>query len=66
MLQRDTGGAWQQCVRQTTLRPWQRHELADAVANAGFVPVQCYGDMAGAPFDGASSANLIVVARRRP
>jgi glycine/sarcosine N-methyltransferase len=66
MLQRDTGGAWQQRVRETPLRPWQHDELADAVTNTGFSAVRCYGDMAGAPFDATGSANLIVVARRGP
>ena len=63
-LQRGQGEAWQQRVRATTLRPWRRDELVDMVTGAGFAPVQCYGDMAGAPFDGASSANLIIVAQR--
>lgn len=66
MLQREEGEAWQQRIRQTTLRPWRRDELVDAVANAGFAPVRCYGDMASAPFDATGSANLIVVARRGP
>jgi glycine/sarcosine N-methyltransferase len=65
MLQRGEGGVWQQHVRETTLRPWRRDELVDAVTHAGFVAVQCYGDMAGAPFDATGSANLIVVARAR-
>lgn len=63
-LQRDQGGAWQQRVRATTLRPWRRDELVDAVTSAGFAPVPCYGDMAGAPFDSTGSANLIIVAQR--
>jgi len=63
MLQRDQGGTWQQRVRETTLRPWRYDELVNAVTKAGFAHVQRYGDMAGAPFDHTSSANLIVVAR---
>lgn len=62
-LQR-TGGAWQQRLSSTRLRPLLQAELAKALAAEGFGEVVFHGNMAGAAFDPQSSGNLVVTARR--
>jgi SAM-dependent methyltransferase len=49
--------------RRVQLRAWTRSELGPALRAAGFAPTW-HGDMAGGPFEGALSPDLVVVARR--
>lgn len=65
-LERSAGGPWRQRIDATRLYPWRRDELVAALAQVGFVEIACYGDMAGGPFDAASSGNLVLTARRGP
>lgn len=64
-LHREGEGAWQQRTMATRLRPLRQAELVEALAKTGFNCIDCYGDMAGSPFDPQSSGNLVVVARRQ-
>ena len=63
-LTRQGDGAWGQRAEATRLRPWQQPDVAAAAADVGFEYVVTYGDMVGAPFDPATSPNLVVVIRR--
>jgi len=63
-LRRQGTGQWAQQVETTTLRPWLHDELRSAIGASGFDEITCYGDMSGAPFDPASSGNLIMTAHR--
>ncbi len=63
-LQRESGGAWSQEAEATTLRPWLREELMQAMEDAGFAGLVCYGNMVGAPFDAANSDDLVLLAQR--
>jgi glycine/sarcosine N-methyltransferase len=63
-LQRESGGAWSQEAEATTLRPWLHEEVLQAIADAGFAGCVCYGNMGGAPFDAASSDDLVLLAHR--
>lgn len=51
--------------RRVELRAWSRADLEPLLAAAGFTPTW-HGDMAGGPFEGARSPDLVVVARREP
>lgn len=62
--ERDGRGPWKQRVDATRLYPWRHSQLVEAVVGAGFDDVQCYGDMAGAPYDRESSGNLVLTARQ--
>lgn len=53
---------WQVEVYSTRQRPWQRSELFSQLTFAGFTHVQFYGDLSGAPFDKATSEDLVIVA----
>ena len=61
-LKREGSGAWQQTVSAARLRPLPRVELGQALAAAGFGQVAWFGGLGGAPFDPASSGNLVAVA----
>jgi hypothetical protein len=63
-LEREGGGPWRQRADATRLYPWRRDQLVRAAQEAGFDSIQCYGDMAGAPYDRESSGNLVLTARR--
>lgn len=63
-LRREDGGAWQQAVTTTRLRPLVQAELTAALQEAGFSDIEAYGNMTGAPFDPAASGNLILTARK--
>lgn len=52
-------------VREVRLRAWTWPELRPRLAAAGFGNCECFGDMAGAPFDAATSTDLIFIARRQ-
>jgi SAM-dependent methyltransferase len=58
------GSGWEQHADATRLYPWRHDQLVDAVVEAGFDRLQCYGDMAATPYDRESSGNLVLVARR--
>ena len=49
----------------TALRPHRTAELIDALQNAGFDPVEPYGDLAFSPYDPAESNLLVLQATRR-
>jgi len=55
---------WQQRVLSAPLWPWRQQELLQALPQAGFHSVTCYGDNQGVPFDTRASPNLIITARR--
>ncbi len=63
-LERDESGTWEQRVEATCLYPWRHAELLEAVVEAEFEDVRCYGDMAGAPYDPETSGNLVLTAKR--
>jgi glycine/sarcosine N-methyltransferase len=56
-------GGWQQTVISTPLYPLRQEELLHSLEQAGFSQVQAYGNMNGAPYDPASSGNLVMTAR---
>lgn len=62
-LKREDECAWSQSVSTSQLRPLLRAELASSLEAAGFTTIDTFGNMAGAPFDPATSPNLVVVAR---
>ncbi len=62
-LKRVAQGKWSQQVTTSRLRPLLKDELISSLAEAGFVNLTPFGDMAGAPFDPGLSPNLIVLAR---
>lgn len=61
-LRRDGEEVWMQAVEATRLRPWLHSEMVEMVGLAGFNTIASYGDMAGKPFDPATSDNLILTA----
>lgn len=63
-LQRSGQGAWQQSITSTRLAPLRQAGLTEALKKAGFHEIRAYGDMQGAPFDEATSGNLIILAER--
>jgi SAM-dependent methyltransferase len=62
-LRRGAQESWSQRVATTRLWPLRHKDLVTAVRAAGFVDVDCWGDMQGNRFDQAQSGNLIVTAR---
>ncbi len=64
-LRREGAGGWQQAANATRLRPLLQEEMQAAMAAAGFEAVTCFGDMAGTPFEAASSGNLVLTGRRK-
>ena len=63
-LRREAGGAWQQLVTSTRLRPLIQAELGEGLTQAGFEQVEWYGGLDGSEFDIENSGNLVVVAIR--
>ncbi len=63
-LRREAGGAWRQSVTTTRLRPLLRDELVAALQASGFGNVQVFGGLNGAPFDPASSGNLVIITQK--
>jgi SAM-dependent methyltransferase len=61
-LRRINDAGWSQQVSQTRLRPLRQAEVTSGLAAAGFTRINCYGNMAGEPFEPHASGNLIVVA----
>ncbi|HSL84107.1 MAG TPA: class I SAM-dependent methyltransferase [Thermoanaerobaculia bacterium] len=50
--------------REVLLRGWRRAEIEAALRDAGITPERALGGFDGAPFDAASSQDLVLVARR--
>ena len=63
-LQRQDEGEWTQQVSTTSLFPIVQATLFDALSNAGFTAVECWGNMDGSSFM-ETSPNLIVAARKQ-
>ena len=63
-LRRKGTERWEQRVTSTRLWPQTQRELTPALEEAGFGEIIWWGDMQSAPFDPASSPNLVVTARR--
>jgi glycine/sarcosine N-methyltransferase len=61
-LKREGQGNWNQQVVTSRLRPLIHAEIVDALSAAGFLTITSFGNMAGAPFDPASSGNLVLTA----
>jgi glycine/sarcosine N-methyltransferase len=61
-LRQEAGGAWQQQVTRTRLRPLTQAELGEWLTRAGFEQVEWYGGLDGSGFEIAKSGNLVVVA----
>lgn len=59
-----TENGWSQDIESTELRPLFGHDLANALAEVGFVDVTLYGAYDGSAFDPAQSSDLIAVAVR--
>lgn len=55
---------WDYRVDSTPLRAIRQQELGEALAGAGFGPVQWYGALSLEPFEPATSGDLVVVAER--
>jgi SAM-dependent methyltransferase len=51
-------------LQSTTLRPWQRDDLAAAITDAGLVGAEAFGSLDFAPFPPEQSDTLLIVARR--
>jgi glycine/sarcosine N-methyltransferase len=60
-LRREQDGPWEQRVTSTELRPWQRAELIQAIEQAGYGQLRCFGDMQGHVWE-PESPNLVLVA----
>ncbi len=56
--------SWKQQISQSLLFPLRQNELLNALAQAGFKEITCYGGLNGSVFEAASSANLVFTARR--
>jgi ubiquinone/menaquinone biosynthesis C-methylase UbiE len=56
---------WSVDVQSTLQKPYQRDELASLLASSGFDDLAYYGDLKNAPYDPASSGDLVIVARPR-
>jgi SAM-dependent methyltransferase len=63
-LKRHGDGAWTQRVTSTNLWPQTRDELVEALEEAGFEAIACFGDLESAQFDPADSPNLVIVASK--
>jgi hypothetical protein len=63
-LERQEGEAWKEHVDSTQLYPWRREQLVTSLGDAGFVDVNCYGDMRASVFNLDTSGNLVLVAKR--
>jgi len=63
-LHSGSGEGWQQEISSTFLRPLYEEGLLQALQDAGFKDMVCYGDMTGASFNTETSGNLIITARR--
>jgi glycine/sarcosine N-methyltransferase len=63
-LRREGADGWNQQVMTTRLRPLLQAELTAALRATGFQDIASYGNMSGAPFEAATSGNLVVTARR--
>ncbi len=63
-LRREGAGPWTQTVSSTRLRPTPAEELTSALSAAGFEGIVCLGHMSGEPYQAASSANLVLTARK--
>jgi len=61
-LKRNGANPWSQQVTSTRLRPWRQDEMLQALSEAGFEKLVCYGSMAGEPFDPQTSGNLVITA----
>ena len=64
-LRREDGGPWSQKVMSSRLRPLTQAELLAALKSAGFDRLESFGNLAGAPFEPATSSNLVVRARKQ-
>lgn len=62
-LKREAGGAWQQAVQSTPLRPLLADEMRAAFQTAGFEAITLYGNLAGADFAPMESGNLVLAAQ---
>jgi glycine/sarcosine N-methyltransferase len=60
---RRRGGAWSQSAQSTPLRALRRQTMEGALAEAGFSSIETFGGYDGAPFDPATSPDLVIVAR---
>ena len=63
-LSRDGTAPRQQRLTATRLRPQTQAELSAALSAAGFGEITACGSLSGAPFDPASSGNLVMVCRK--
>jgi glycine/sarcosine N-methyltransferase len=63
-LRREGAGPWAQAVTSTRLRPLLAEELTSALIAAGFEGIVCLGHMSGELYQVATSANLVLTARR--
>jgi len=62
LFEKNDKGAWSVQVQSTPQRPYQKLEIGDLLARAGFHDREFYGDLSGEPFDAAESGDLVVVA----
>lgn len=63
-LSREGSAPWQQRLTATRLHPQSQTELSTALSAAGFSEVKACGSLSGAPFDPATSGNLVMVCRK--
>jgi glycine/sarcosine N-methyltransferase len=62
-LRREGAGKWSQAASSSRLRPVLKTELFASLEGAGFSHLAAYGDMVEAPFDPATSPNLVITGR---
>lgn len=64
-LARQGTGGWTQQVMSTSLLPLPQALMIEAMLDAGFSDMHCYGNMAGASFEPETSGNLVIAAHKR-
>ncbi len=63
-LAREKEGDWKQAVSSTRLWPLRTAVLTGALRCAGFESLEPYGSARGEPFDGPTSPDLVLIARK--
>lgn len=64
-LHRRDGEGWEWRAEATDLRAWRAEELRRALVDAGFAEPETRGNLAGEPYDPATSGDLVLLATRR-
>lgn len=65
VFQKGGNGQWSVQVQSTPQRPWQSHELAGLVEEAGLAEIALYGNLAGEAYTPSASGDLVLTAKKR-